>query len=223
MLNLVVKDALIQKRSFGTSIILALGMMVAMQSSAGNGAYMMGSMGIVFLLLAGAFAYDEKSRSDTLINSLPLKRNDVVIARYASLIIFTSIAVIIVAAIGSVFKLTGLGLKLEYITLPDIVGIYFTIAVMFSIYLPLFFKYGYYKLRIASVFLYILVFAISGLITGLRQVVSENPDDMFVKSIISAISMVPDWLVGPIIVIVTLLILFISLCISMRVYKKREF
>lgn len=223
MVNLVLKDIMIQKKSFLTAVMFAFIMVIALQGSLGPGAYMMGAMGIVFVLIAGAFMYDEKSRGDILINSLPLKRKEIVKARYLSLVVFSIIAVVLVYAAGTAVRLVGFPVSLASLNIPELSIIFILLIFMFSIYIPIYFKYGYVKSRIVNLVLYITLFGVSGVITGVRKAIVENPKDSLTIKLLSILNNIPDWMIGPVILLVLLLLLLISMSLSIRFYAKREF
>lgn len=210
MFNLVLKDILIQKKSLATAVFFAIIMIISFQSSQGNGAYIVGALAIVFLLISGAFAYDKKNRGDVLINSLSVNRRDIVMARYISLIVFSIIAILIVSFVGMLVKITGLPLKIDTITLKDVAGIYIVLIFMFSIYIPIYFKFGYMKSRLFNVLLYLGVFIISGLAAGIGRIIAENSNEWPVNIILPLLSNIPDWMIGPLFILVLLTIIIIK-------------
>jgi hypothetical protein len=223
MLNLVMKDVLIQKKSAAYSIFFAFLMVFSFQSIQGNGAYLMGAMGVVFLLVAGAFAYDERGRGDILINSLPIARQDVVGARYLSLFVFSMAAVLMVTLAGTLLKLSGLNIKLDYISPADMLGMFITLVVLFSIYIPIYFKFGYVKSRMVNVILYASVLAFAGIISGISGAVQGGAGFEPLDSLVNTLQGIPSWMVGPILVLTGAALVSLSYCLSVKFYKKREF
>jgi ABC-type transport system involved in multi-copper enzyme maturation permease subunit len=223
MLSLIIKDIMIQKKSVAYSLFFGFIMIIAFQGQQGNGAYIIGALAIVFLLTSGVFAYDERNKGDILINSLPVSRKDVVTARYLSLLVFSIAAVIIVSLVGAAINISGIPHELSYISIPDIAAIFLVSSIMFSIYIPIYFKFGYLKSRMANIILYIAVLSVSSVVGAVRKMVFENLDDPSVRSILSILGSIPDWLVGPIFIVFILLAVYISFSISIRVYGRREF
>lgn len=222
MTSLVIKDILIQKKAFATAAFFGLCMVFAF-GSMGMGAYLMSSMGIVFLLIAGAFMYDEKSKGDILINSLPVSRKDIVAARYLSLIVFSVLAIIIASLAGMIIKTAGYIAAPKIIDIPTALGILLMLCVVYSFYIPIYFKFGYIKSRIVNVVLYVAIFGLSGLISGVQKAIAENPNDALTIKVLYVINSIPSWMIGPILLILTLIIILISMGLSIKFYLKKEF
>lgn len=223
MLNLILKDIFVLKKSFLTAVLYAAIMVIAFQSVQGNSAYIIGALGVVFILITGIFAYEEKSKGDILINSLPVSRIEIVIARYLSLLVFSIFAIIAMAVVGLAINSTGLPIKISPLGILDIASIYIVLTLMYSIYMPIYYKFGYIKSRFVSIILYIALFAVSGLVSGIMQIVSENRNEQPVKNILLMLNNIPDWAIGPIFIITIILILLLSLAVSIKFYRKREF
>ncbi|KPU42793.1 hypothetical protein OXPF_35560 [Oxobacter pfennigii] len=223
MLNLIIKDIVIQKRSLPTILFLTAIMIVSFQGTHGNGAYIVGSAAVVFILLSGAFAYDEKYRADMLLNSLPVSRKGIVVSRYLSVFAFSIIAVLIMSCAGIILNVSGLPLKIGLISLTDIAVIYAGIIIMSSIYLPIYFKFGYVKSRIFNMILYILTFGGSALISGIRQVLAEEFGYAAMPGFFNYFNLDTAWLLVTTIVLLLSSIMLASVIVSIKVYRSREF
>lgn len=223
MLNLVFKDILIQRKSIGPVILMAIIMLISFQASGGNGAYVASSIASVFILIAGAFGYDEKNKGDVLINSLPVRRRDIVLSRYLSLLVFSLISLSLAALTGAAMKIAGIPLNMGIITPSDVLAALIVIISVFSIYIPIYFKFGYLKSRFVNIALYLILLIISGLIVGLRQALSEEPGNGTINEILHQLYILPLWSYYCFLIVFLLSAITISIKISIMVYKKREF
>ncbi|HAA43542.1 MAG TPA: ABC-2 transporter permease, partial [Ruminiclostridium sp.] len=66
MLRLVIKDILIQKKTFIGALIYLIFVIFAFQGLEGN-AYTAAIVAFSYLMVMGAFAYDDKSKSDIML------------------------------------------------------------------------------------------------------------------------------------------------------------
>jgi hypothetical protein len=75
MLSLILKDVIIQKKSFVWALVYLIFFIFVFQSLGGT-MYIAAVVAFVYLLVSGAFAYDDKYKSDIMLNSLPIKRGN---------------------------------------------------------------------------------------------------------------------------------------------------
>jgi ABC-2 type transport system permease protein len=93
MFNLVLKDILIQKKTFVLGLFYIPIMAIAFQHSV-TSMIPAGIVGLTYIVLITACAYDDKYKTDIMLNSLPLHRNSIVLARYMSLFLYYVIGVL---------------------------------------------------------------------------------------------------------------------------------
>ena len=110
MLNLVIKDILVQKKIFIASILYIIFFVIAFQSL-GMGMYTAAIVAIVYLMVSGGFAYDDKSKSDIMLNSLPIKRENIVMSKYISLFVYIAIGTIAYIVVTFVISLLNTPIK----------------------------------------------------------------------------------------------------------------
>lgn len=85
MLNLVMKDIIVQKKSIAFAVLYIFFFIVAFQS-VGEMTFTCAITAFSYILVMGGFAYDDKNKADIMLNSLPLKRYNIVLAKYISLL-----------------------------------------------------------------------------------------------------------------------------------------
>ncbi|WP_274365565.1 ABC-2 transporter permease [Paenibacillus thermotolerans] len=84
MLKLLTKDLIVQKRNLWLALIFNLVFLVLTQLG-----YTLAMTAIAYMLIAGSIGIDDKNNTHVLINSLPVRRTDVIRARFLGLIAYT--------------------------------------------------------------------------------------------------------------------------------------
>lgn len=219
MINLVIKDFLLQKKYF--LFFLVYGVLIAF--SAGRVSEITASFLYVFYLITVTYisimyanGFETRGKSETMLVSLPINRNTVVASKYLFLlvmIIMYSIALWIFTFLVRIadYKVMAIfNLKLIIIA-------FIIIGIAFAIYYPLYFKLGRQKLRIVTMFFYLLLFtspklcekfAESYRIERLKRIVPIVENNILLVTIIM--------------ILITMLIMFISLNVSIGIYNKKE-
>jgi len=220
MWNLLIKDFVVQKTNIKFILIYALVGNLLFASS-GGGAYIMIPMMISYVYLLGGLAHDDKNNSEFLLNSLPVSRDSIVYAKYLSVIIFSAIAIVL--TMGGIFIMSsiGVGKMTGNMGIEDIVGFLFGIMIFMAISFPLYFKYGYAKLRYLNVGIFMLFLIGPIIIKFLKDNINLN--NSFMLSMRAKLLSLSDTQIGVIIICMALLIYLLSLVISLNIYKKKEF
>jgi hypothetical protein len=210
VLNLILKDLLLLKKYIFFGLAYILIMIIAFQNLPGTAMLSAGTVAMTYILVVNSCAYDDKNKADLLLNSLPLSRCDVVLARYLSVFLFASLAIIFYAIIAGVNKFVGLPLKVSPITGEGVVGALLAASFMHSIYLPSYFKFGFIKARLVSFVLFFVVFFEAG--TFINRI----------NSIEGSLQVLPRQ--GNIIfLLVAMVLIIVSYFISLRSYNSRDF
>lgn len=219
MFNLVIKDIVVQKKSIAFAVLYIAFFIVALQS-VGEMTFTCAITAFSYILVMGGFAYDDKNKADIMLNSLPLKRYNIVLAKYISLFIFVAIGSVIYFILEMVLRGTGFPFKTYPITIEAFIGAIFAVSIMHSIYFPVIFKLGYTKAKVINfVMFFVFFFGISQLI----NYIYVNKNTGFVRKVLAFFESRSDYLIVLAITAVAALLLLISYTISLRVYKKREF
>lgn len=219
MFNLILKDILIQKRILLFGIIYILILIFSFQEI-GSPMFLTSVIGLSYMMVQSACAYDEKNKSDILLNSLPISRNTIVIARYVSVFVFSAISIVVYALISVIINMLQLTVKAYPVTLEGIIGILFAIAFVCGIYLPIYFKVGYIKSKIIN---FVMIFGFITVFGAVLPGLLENKDQVFVQKIIQFFDSRSDIQIAAVILALTILLHFISYMISLNFYRKREF
>jgi len=178
------------------------------------------SMMVGTMFIGYPFAIGEKSNMDALYATLSVNRKMVVAGRYVFTLIlnicvimlFTILAAIGLFAVNPAGFITSLQTEFDFIII--LVFCAFSIL-MQSIQFPFYFKLGYSKAKFLSILPIAIIlagyFAFSAFFN-----VNSAVSLFFIKLIRSGFLI-------PLLIIALILIVFSSVCLSMRFYKKREF
>lgn len=218
MLRLVIKDILIQKKTFIGALIYLVFVIFVFQSLEGN-VYTAAIVAFTYLMVMGAFAYDDKSKSDIMLNSLPVKRKNIVMAKYMSLFAYVTIGTVAFIAVNSLISVSNVNVKTYPVDLESVVGAVFAISLLNSISFPMMFKFGYTKSRIYNMILFLSIFF------GAPYIVNffSKPESTFAVKVINFLKNLSDIAIASGLLAVSCIIIFISYLISVKMYKGREF
>lgn len=221
MINLILKDILIQKKIFLYALIYGIFAVVFFPATmTARGAYMFGGVSIAYLLIVYSNGYDEKNKSEIILNSLPVRRNSIVTAKYAAILLFFVLGVVITCAAGAVITILNIIPSMRFMELSDVMAIFISIGLMYSIYYPLYFKFGTLKLKIFNIVLYMLFLFVPNIIVSLIQ---ENPSNSIAVKFLSMIERNPAWMLQVFSAIVVFIVMIISMEISIKIYRNKEF
>lgn len=171
---------------------------------------------MVYMFSMFSFQQDEKFKSDIILNSFPFNRDDIIMARYTTTIIylvFSAITIFIVANISiNIFDDSFIG------SMPTLFDILFIIGIcllFLSMYLP--FQYYYMeKAQIFNSLFYALLILLPNLISKyIPKVESIKWINNLVEMDLKTITLM---LVG-----LGIILYFISLQLSKQIYRAKEF
>ncbi|QAA34845.1 ABC-2 transporter permease [Clostridium manihotivorum] len=216
MINLVFKDLLIQKKSIYIAILYGfIFSFIFSRGSAPNGIFIAVPSVIAYLFISYACAYDDKSSSDLMLNSLPINRRDIVYAKYLSIIVYLLISISISFIFTALVKYSGFSTLNRLMTFEDVLGCFASIIFLSSIYFPIYFKLGYLKSRYISMFLMLGAIFIP---TAIFNLLGNNIG----VDIINYLSTLSENVLKLMILLVLLVIWSLSLTISMNIYLKKD-
>jgi ABC-2 type transport system permease protein len=157
MFNLVLKDLLIQKKSLILSLIYGVLFTVTFKNISST----ICPLVIVYMLLMSACAYDDKSKSDIMLNSLPIRRKNIVLAKYLSIFVYLIIGVGISAAVTIVLKTTGVSINMALFDSKNLIMCIISVMILSAVYFPINFKFGYVISKYIGIIFFVLIFTLS--------------------------------------------------------------
>ena len=172
------------------------------------------------LFISYPFAIGEKSNLDALYITLSLTRKTVVAGRYLFALAFNICAIlfsIFFAIVGAlVTGAAGLGMGTSDILLAGVLLAAVFIVIQ-SIQLPFFFKMGYTKAKLFSIFPFVALMA------GYMVFMTASKENGIINRIESGLEHMTNGLLVGSAVLALLFICFISYKLSLAFYEKREF
>lgn len=161
-----------------------------------------------FMLVLSTFTYNEQCKWDTYVNTMPLRRSDIVREKY----LLSILCVLTPAAVGMLTQFVLQMIRHE--TKPDpyivIIAISLFAFLYLAIMMPILFKTGSEKARVIMVVLWVIPFLL---------IMLAKKADLIHESMITA-RQVKIFIISVVIVIIALFIL--SYFISKAIYQKKE-
>lgn len=221
MLNLLYKDLLIQKKTFVFALFYIVFLTFIFKNSPfSTTVYAMSTVTVVYLLTSSAGAYDEKNRSEVFLNSLPVRRREIVFAKYLGTFLYTAFGLagtaLSVAALKAVLPSFPVGSP----GLPDVAVALAGAVLLNSVYYPLCFKFGALKVRLFQLILFLLIFFLPSFAVEYLQAHYSREE---VSGLVGAVLHAPAWVPGSAGAVLLLAVLLTSLALSLRIYERKEF
>lgn len=223
MYKLVLKDLIIHKSMIIITFIYGILFSIAASyiQEFSYYIYILAIVLITILSVSMTNYYDDKNNTEILLTSFPLRKYDIVIGKYLSLIVFwflNTIIITICLLFCSYFisKSTVILVNWRY----SIYALYI-IASIFSVYYPLLFKLGYIKMRVVNALLYILLFVIP---KGINQLILKATTYNSVKVMMMKLIPIVRFVVKyPLVIsLFFIFILIFSAKISIKIYDRRD-
>lgn len=229
MLQLIWKDLMIQKKdkTMLISVILSFVSAAVLPANPAMAGIIL-LMG-VYLMVVYANAYDYKYQGEILINSLPVARKQVVLAKYLAAFAFAGYMLAIIIFVGIIMNITGWELKSGldlFSSFGFLIVALFLLCIYLAVYFPLYFKLGYQKSRWAN---FITLFSLYGVLWFLGSMArtGEQAGSVANESTPGVIFNVAagqgDVLYYGLLLGLGFVFLFVSMRISVNIYQKKEF
>lgn len=220
MYNLILKDIMIQKKTVLFSLVYVLFFIFAFQKMESAG-IISAIVAVTYILVQTACAYEDKDKADVVLNSLPIRKRDIVLSKYLSVYIYGIFGAAAYIAIGAIIRTTGLPVRVYEVTLETAVGTLLAVILYSSLYFPLFFKAGYIKSRVFSLIIFFLFFFGTSFLIGFGK---ENKDAVpWIGKIAEFFEGMPDIQIAVFIIGAALILQALSCMLSLKLYKSREF
>lgn len=236
MLNLVWKDILILKRILWIAPIYGFCGLFVFSFTMQGAALSFITIMVTYTLLDRACDLDARNNSEIILNSLPLCRRDIVLAKYVSVFLYAAIAILSFVFAQEAVSVTGIPVlggaqaPISKISLVGFVGALVAMVAFISFYYPIYFKLGYARIKWVGMILVLsLMFfiPIGGSIIARGFGGVRNP---ILRNIIVLIGRLGNWLqtqtdwqIASYMLVLALILMSASVRLSMRFYARREF
>ncbi len=222
MPSLILKDLLLEKKAilFAAGYSILLFFIFPADRTFGEFVYIMGSVAIAYIFIMGTGAHDDKSKSEIIFNSLPIKRKYIVLAKYLAVCVFIAIGLAVTGLTGTIIKSAGLPLSVRFINYRDVIAVFVSVGLAVAIYYPFYFKFGYTSMRMVNIVLFLLAFFAPRAVAGF---IKEYENEPVIQNLITTVTNLPDWLAYSFLMLTVLVITAVSLAISIKIYTNKEF
>lgn len=214
MLSLILKDLLIQKKSLIFAFLYIIFIMFALPHQTMANTLSICICAISYITISTASAHDDRNNGNIFLNTLPISKEKIVLSKYVSIFLYVTLTTIIYFIVYISTSSLNLKITLYPVTLDGIIYGLFFVSIMCSLFLPIFFKFGYMKAR--WIF-FIMFFVFFGEISYIIKFLGSR-----LSNILSIYNSSHNNIILPLILL-TFINLFISYFISIYFYKRREF
>lgn len=216
MFNLMWKDILIQKKTQLLAAVYGIVFAIIFQNTQNATMVYVGVPSVIaYLFIMSACGYDDKNKSDIMLNSLPIRRKDIVMAKYMSIFLFVLIGLAMSILVTMALNLIGFLKINRLITVEDIIGCMTSVIILNSIYFPIYFKFGYLKSRYINLIVFMAIFFIPQF---LSKIMLKGEPPKFILELSSQ----PEWLMTVGIIGTLIAIFLISMTISLKIYNNKD-
>ena len=229
MVNLVWKDLLLLKRSLWFTALYVLLALFVFRTMPG-GALSAATVGATYMLMIQALTQDDKNKSEIMLNSLPMRRQDIVLAKYLSVFIYAILAIIGCLLAQSMVSIIGIPMPIGWISLEKITGALVAMAVLTSIYFPIYFKFGYLRSRMVGMILFLACFFFLPMVIGLTVQELGGVGNPAIRNILAMLQEAGNWLqtqadwqIATYFLALALILMAASARLSLGFYRRREF
>lgn len=233
MLNLIKKDFIVSIKGEGKGLIKYILLYLFMYIFFNESSYFVTPIFVSYLILANTFYNDYKNNNMNYVNSIPISKEDIVYSKYL-LSVIVMITTLVICYV--------LNLALEpYLHRGNVLyDIYYSIiafSIIVSVALPIYFKFGYHKVRIIVGFVSIVIFYLTLIpmdILGSMVYYSANGDIAYGISYAGPLSNTLNTLINmlnqlnlskytmEIMLISSLLIMILSMYISLKIVNSSK-
>ncbi len=220
MFNLVIKDlklsVMMSIFGFFFPVFISLaGLKTSMPAFQVNIMYVLAIFMITYFSIMYSNGYDQKNKSDIILNSFPINKKDIVRGKYLLLLIFSIIYSISVIAITNVFILLGIGKGGQPADIWDVIFAMNLLLIFYSIYYPIYFK-SENGLATFNQLVYMLIILTPAILNRFgKMLVGTKVVNVLMQMNIRKINIS--------LLILSIIIYYISLQISKIIYGNKEF
>ena len=219
VINILRKDWISYRKTMVWALVYLLLFVFCFRSMSGiQGSYIMTITLAVYIVSVGSIQNDEKNRVDCLLGILPLKRPDVVIAKFLLSNAFWLAGLAIYTVLGGVNQLFFPQLVLfEIPVLGSAAGSFLSVSFLNMLGIPLSYKFGSNRGRMITSLLGIMIFG--GVLAGVFATGMVFESGIQAGQVNVSLQSLP---VGLLMLGVGLVFQLIGLAAALRVYRRKE-
>ncbi|CAG7658527.1 ABC-2 transporter permease [Paenibacillus allorhizosphaerae] len=216
MVQLLVKDIRIQKKFIALGFVFVGFFFFILGAFEGLPISVPAAIFSHFLIVVASKS-DEKNNNGRMLASFPLRRIDIVTAKYVGIVMFMSISFLLTSLWRWLAGIVLPAQELPWFSTQSTIMTILILLVFYAIYFPLFFATGS---RLVQVLDLIVIFSVGGVgLLAIRIMEWTNVNiGLSLRNLLNSDSLsVLLWALGG-----GLILLLLSWCISMYVYKKKN-
>ncbi len=214
MLNLIKKDLIITKSYIIKALAILIFYIFIFNEMDKQGIYIIGIYLIVQILISVSFFYGERAKEDYILKSIPVKKKNVVLAKYISIIIYFIAFLILIYLSNFIVHILNFSDIIQSLKISTIFFSLSTIFISMAIQLPIYFKLNYSKGRIINNFIYF------GIFIAIYTLYDNNHLNNYMKTYNVSNDRYQKFIL--IVTIISIISFIISSILSMRIYEKKE-
>jgi ABC-type transport system involved in multi-copper enzyme maturation permease subunit len=223
MLSLVYKDFLLQR---GAKPFIYMLVMPVISSFAFSGDILYGIMPYIagsYLYIVYANALDDKYNSEKMLAAMPVGRNTIIGAKYLGVFLYLAAFLVVMFILSNVSRLFMTNAaQLSPLQGHHIVQFLFIASLYYGVFFPVYFKVGYQKSRWAN---YLALLAAAGLFAlatkGMSTITGTEITSL--QASLTALTGLGEKLWTTVLPLLSAAIIGVSMVLSTRFYRKREF
>ncbi|MNO25176.1 hypothetical protein D3C76_150080 [compost metagenome] len=216
MLQLLAKDIRIQKKFIGLGFVFVGFFFFILGAFEGLPLAVPAAIFSHFLIVVASKS-DEKNNNGRMLASFPLRRIDIVTAKYVGVVMFISISFLITLLWRGLAGIVLPVQELPWFSLQSTILTLVLLLVFYAIYFPLFFATGS---RLVQVLDLIVIFSVGGVVLIAIRIMewTDIPIGTFLRSMLISDSISGLlWALGA-----SLILIFLSWCFSLYVYRNKN-
>lgn len=223
MLSLVYKDLLLQRGSKSLIYMLVMPVVSAFAFSTDVLYVILPYIAGSYLYIVYANALDDKYNAEKVLLSMPIPRSSIVTAKYLGMFFYMVFFLTVVAVISFLIRLIVPGFSdIPSLTWHHMIQFTTIAAIYYGIMFPLYFKIGYHKSRWVNYFAMLLSAGLYALATkGLSSLTGLEIESL--QGAFEYITGIPGAVWNMILPLCAAAIIALSIRLSVRHYKRREF
>ncbi|NFL12204.1 ABC-2 transporter permease [Clostridium botulinum] len=214
MLNLIRKDLIIVK-SYIIKVLAILALYIfVFNNTDKQGIYILSIYLIGSMFISISFYYGEEAKENCILKSLPVKKKQVVLAKYASVILCFAVSLVLIYIIN--FIGYALNFK-DIIQFPQFRTIFSSLSVLFismAVQLLIHFKFDYGEVKLLDALIYFCGFSV------IYDAYNNNNLNNYMKTYNFSNNIYEKFIL--ISTIISIILFIISAILSMRIYEKKE-
>lgn len=189
---------------------------------------------VTYMLIDRACDLDARNNTEIIMNSLPVRRRDIVLAKYLSVFPYAAIAILSFVFAHGVVSFLGIpvwgGTPANKITSETFAAALVAMVAFISFYFPIYFKLGYARTKwagmtlffIVMIFIPVVISIIAGGVGGVSNPIMRNII-VLMGRLSNWLQTQADWQLGSYTLVLALILLSASIRLSLRFYTRREF